>query len=66
MKNQKKVMILGAGEGQLPFINICRKKGYYVIVVSIPGQYPGFKIADKSYYIDTRDKDAILQVAEIE
>lgn len=66
MKNQKKVMILGAGEGQLPFINICRKKGYYVIVVSIPGQYPGFKIADKSYYIDTRDKDAILQVAEKE
>lgn len=23
----KKIMILGAGAGQIPFINICKKKG---------------------------------------
>lgn len=60
---QKKVMILGAGAGQLPFINICKSKGYYVIAVSIPGDYPGFKIADKFYFIDTRNKEKILKVA---
>ncbi len=59
----KRVMILGAGEGQLPFINICKQRGYYVIVVSISGAYPGFKLADKSYYVDTRDKERILQIA---
>ena len=62
----KKVMILGAGAGQIPFINICKKKGYYVIAVSTKGDYPGFKLADKCYYLDTRDKDAILQAAENE
>ena len=59
----KKVMLLGAGDGQLPFLKICQSKGYKVIVVSVEGDYPCFKLADKSYFIDTRDKDAILKVA---
>ena len=59
----KKIMILGAGDGQLPFLNICHSKGYKVIVVSVEGNYPCFELADKSYFIDTRDKDAILKVA---
>lgn len=62
----KKIMILGAGEGQLPFINICKKRGYYVIVVSISGNYPGFKLADKSYFVDTKNKDEILNIARLE
>lgn len=62
----KTIMILGAGKGQLPFIQLCKKRGYKVIVVSIKGEYPGFKIADKSYYIDTRDKEKILEIAKKE
>ena len=62
----KKIMLLGAGEGQIPFLNICRKKGCYVIAVSIKGDYPCFNLADKSYYIDTRDKEKILEVAQME
>lgn len=62
----KKVMLLGAGEGQIPFLNICKKKGCYVIAVSIKGDYPCFNLADKSYYIDTRDKEKILEVAQME
>lgn len=62
----KKVMILGAGKNQLPIINICKKRGYYTIVVSVKGDYPGFALADKSYYFDTKDKDAILNVAKEE
>lgn len=64
--NRKKVMILGAGEGQIPFLNICKKRGYETIVVSIPGNYPGFKLADKSFFVDTRDKEKILELAKQE
>lgn len=62
----KKVMLLGAGSGQLPFLNICKSKGYYVIVVSIRGNYPCFEKADKSYFVDTRDKETILEIARRE
>lgn len=56
-------MILGAGNGQLTFIRKCKAKGYKVIVVSVQGVYPGFELADKSYYVDTRDKEKILDIA---
>ncbi len=62
----KKVMILGAGKNQLPIINICNKRGYYTIVVSVEGDYPGFALANKSYYFDTKDKNAILRAAKEE
>lgn len=60
---KKKVLIVGAGVGQVPFLEICHAKGYEVITVSIPGNYPGFKFADKVYYVDIRDKKAILKIA---
>ena len=63
---KKTVMILGAGLGQLPFIDICKKNGYRVIVVSRNGNYPGFEIADTCYYIDTRDKEQIAEIAKHE
>ncbi len=59
-------MILGAGEGQLNFVRICKERGYRVICVSIAGDYPCFRLCDASYYIDTRDKEAILQAAKKE
>lgn len=37
--------------------------GYYTIVASIEGNYPGFAFADKVYYINTTDAEACLQVA---
>lgn len=62
----KKVMILGANNGQIPFMNICKEKGAEVIAVSIKGDYPGFQVADKSYYCDIRDQERILEIAEKE
>ena len=59
-------MILGAGIGQIPFINLLKERGCYVIAVSVKGNYPGFEIADKCYYVDTRDKEAILEIAREE
>lgn len=62
----KKIMILGAGSGQIPFICAARQKGYNTIVVSPKGNYPGFAFANKCYYFDTRDKEKILEVARFE
>lgn len=59
----KKVMVLGAANGQIPFISICKEMGCYVICASVKGDYPGFKIADKCCYVDTRDKEELLKIA---
>ncbi len=64
--NQKKIMILGAGVYQVPLIKAARRMGLYTIVVSIPGNYPGFLWADRVYHIDTRNKEAVLEAAEKE
>lgn len=63
---QKRAMILGAAAGQVPFISICKQLGCFVIAVSPKGDYPGFEIADKALYLDTRDKEAILKAAKEE
>lgn len=62
----KKIVILGAGIYQVPLIKAAKEKGLYVIVASIPGNYPGFALADKVYYINTTDKEAVLEMAKNE
>lgn len=63
MSDQKKILILGAGEGQLPLIRRAKSAGWYVIVVSPMGNYPGFDLADLSCFADISDRDEILQIA---
>jgi len=62
----KKLLILGAGIYQVPLIRKAQSMGIYVIVTSIPGNYPGFAIADKVYYENTTDYEAILKIARDE
>ena len=62
----KKVIIVGAGAGQIPMIRLCKEKDAYVIVIGPEGDYPGFALADKVYYKDTRDKESILEIAREE
>lgn len=62
----KKIMILGAGIYQLPLIKKAKSLGLYTIVCSIKGNYPGFKYADKCYYVDTTDTEQILEIANYE
>lgn len=62
----KKIMILGAGIYQVPLIQRAKKLGIYSIVVSIPGNYPGFALADKVCYENTTDWEAILKIAREE
>ena len=62
----KKILILGAGIYQVPLIKAARRLGIYSIVVSIPGNYPGFALADKVYYENTTDYAKILEIARDE
>lgn len=62
----KKILILGASIYQVPLIKTAKRLGVYTIVASIPGEYPGFALADKVYYINTVDKEAILKVSQDE
>ena len=59
-------MILGAGIYQVPLIKTAKRMGLYTIAVSIPGNYPGFALADKVYYEDTVDEDMMLKIAREE
>ncbi|MEX1030822.1 MAG: ATP-grasp domain-containing protein [Paenibacillaceae bacterium] len=62
----KKLMVLGAGISQLPLIQTARKMGLYVIVLSSPGNYPGFAWADQIYYEDTTNIEKVLEISRIE
>lgn len=64
MNNTKSIMILGAGEGQVPLIRRARESGWRTIVVSPPGDYPGFDLADVCAFSDISDKATILQYAQ--
>lgn len=62
----KKLMIMGAGIYQVPLIKKAKEMGIYTIVVSIPGNYPGFELADQVCYENTVDYERILEVARKE
>ena len=62
----KKLMIMGAGIYQVPLIKKAKEMGIYTIAVSIPGNYPGFALADKVCYENTVDYEKILEVARRE
>lgn len=62
----KKIMILGASVYQLPLIRLARERELYTIVVSRPGSYPAFTYADRAYYVDTTDEEAVLEIARKE
>ena len=62
----KKVMILGAGRGQIPIMNLCKGYGWFVIAVSPEGDYPGIKIADKVIYENVKDYEKVYLKAREE
>ena len=62
----KKLLILGAGIYQVPLIKTAKAMGIQTIVASIPGNYPGFELADKVYYENTTDYKKILEIAKDE
>ena len=63
---KQKLMILGAGQCQVPIIKQAQQMSFETIAVSVGGDYPGLSVADKSYEIDVREKEKILEVAQQE
>lgn len=60
----KKILILGAGEGQIPLIHRAKDAGWHTIVVSPKGDYPGFELADEIAYCNIADIDAVVELAK--
>ncbi|MBQ9685558.1 MAG: ATP-grasp domain-containing protein [Oscillospiraceae bacterium] len=66
MDKGKTILILGAGIYQVPLICEAQRRGMRAVIASIPGNYPGFSVADKAYYTDTTDTDGVLRIARDE
>src|SRR5512145_3073423 len=64
-RNEKYILILGAGVYQVPAIKKANELGYKTIVLSYDiEQYPGYDFADIALNIDTTDIIKILDVAK--
>lgn len=59
----KKLLIQGAGRGNLGLLKVAKLNGVYTIVTSMKGDYPCIPLADTVCFTDITDTDAILQVA---
>lgn len=60
----KKIMILGAGEMQVPIIKKSKAQGLYTIVADYDSKAPGFKYADVALKISTTNFEEILKAAK--
>ncbi len=58
-----KLLIIGAGIGQIPMIQKAKQRGVHVTVVTLPGQQPGIALADAVFYCDIYDRDKIVDYA---
>lgn len=61
--SKQKLLVIGAGIGQIPIIEKAKKRGLYVSVVTLGGQ-PGIELADDVFYCDIYDRDAIVEWAK--
>ena len=59
----KRLLVIGAGHGQLPLIEKAIEMGIYVVAVDVNPEACGMKVASESYPIDIVDKEAILELA---
>ena len=64
MPGFSKILILGAGEGQVPLILRAKEAGWQTYVVSPQGHYPGFNLADHCCYCDISDSKGVLELAQ--
>ena len=62
----KKLLVLGAGPYQVPVIKRARDMGFYVITTDNVPRNPGHSLADKAFFVDTKDEQGVLQIARTE
>ncbi len=61
-----RLLILGAGRGQVPLIKAIRRYGHTAVVASVEGPYPGFEVADESRIVNITDPEAVAAVVRAE
>lgn len=59
----QRIMVLGAGGGQLPLISFCKKCGYYVMAVGGKIATEVEAVADETEVCDVRDKEKVFKIA---
>lgn len=63
---QKKLLVLGANNGQIQLIQAAKKEGYYVIACDYTDDNPGLPFVDKHYQVSYLDQEAVLSIAKKE
>lgn len=63
---KQKLLVIGAGIGQIPLIRKAKTRGLYVICVTIPGNWPAAALADETWYLDIYDRETIVERAKRE
>jgi biotin carboxylase len=63
LPSRENLLVIGAGIGQVPLLERAKTRGLHTIVVSKPGNYPGFALADESCFLDIFDHEAIADFA---
>lgn len=64
--NGKKLLILGAGRGQVGLIKAAKGLGIFTVVVTMTDNYPGVPLADKIFHANIKDFETILKIAKEE
>lgn len=59
----KTIMIIGAGEAQVPLIEAARKERYRTVVCDFNPSAPGVPLADEFCNVSTKDRDGLLNIA---
>ena len=63
---QKRLLILGANNGQIQLIKAAKEEGYYVIVCDYTDDNPGLPFVDKHYQVSYLNQEAVLSIAKKE
>ena len=59
----KTIMIIGAGQTQVPLIQAARRENYYTIVCDADPNAPGVPLVNEYHKVSTKDRDGLLKVA---
>lgn len=62
----KKLLVIGAGIGQIVMVKKAKAMGCHVTVVTSPGSWPAIALADDVWYIDIYERDKIVERARQE
>jgi biotin carboxylase len=64
--DRRRLLVLGAGPGQLDLLEVARRVGLFIIAVDRDPAAPGFRFADRRAIISVEDEPGIERLAEAE